>query len=113
VGSLLSRNARVVPRTGIRVRDPHSRRTFQCGAVGVHRWPVHHGIAGSAVPADVSAAAVSEACDVADEDLIRPEGMPVRYLAPSGVDVVIASIALSRLPQFVGTFRGSAERLCW
>jgi 2,4-dienoyl-CoA reductase-like NADH-dependent reductase (Old Yellow Enzyme family) len=22
-------------------------------------------------------------------------------------------VAMARLPQFVGTFRGSAERLCW
>ena len=40
--------------------------------------PVHHGIAGSAVPAGVSAAAVTKAGDVSDEDLIRAKGVAVR-----------------------------------
>ena len=34
-------------------------------------------VAGSAVPGGVSAAAVTEAGDVADEDLVRAEGVPV------------------------------------
>ncbi len=42
-----------------------------------HWWPVHHGIAGSAVPAGVSTAAVTQADDVPDENLIRAEGVPV------------------------------------
>jgi hypothetical protein len=43
-----------------------------------HRRPVHHGIAGSAVPAGMATAAMAEANDVPDEDLIRAEGVPVR-----------------------------------
>jgi hypothetical protein len=46
--------------------------------VSVERRPVHHGIAGSAMPAGVSAAAVSKADDMSDEDLIRAESVPVR-----------------------------------
>jgi hypothetical protein len=60
------------------IRDPHRRRPFQRRAVCVQRWPVHHGVAGSAMPTGVSTAAVSEAGDVADEDLIRSELVPVR-----------------------------------
>ena len=41
-----------------------------CGAVRVKRRPVHNGIARSTMPAGVSAAAVSEAGDVPDEDLV-------------------------------------------
>jgi hypothetical protein len=36
-----------------------------------HRRPVHHRITRSAVPAGVSAAAVSEAGDMPDENLVR------------------------------------------
>jgi hypothetical protein len=53
------------------VGDPHDRRPFECRAVGVQRWPVDDGVAGSAVPASVTAAPVSEAGDVPDKDLIR------------------------------------------
>ena len=41
--------------------------------MSVERSSVHHGIAGSAMPASVSAAAVSKADDMPDEDLIRAE----------------------------------------
>ena len=41
------------------------------------RRPVGHGIAGSTVPTGMPAAAVSEAGDVADEDLVRAEWVPV------------------------------------
>ena len=44
----------------------------------VERRPVHHGITRSAVPAGMPAAAVAEAGDVSDEDLIRAERVPVR-----------------------------------
>ena len=68
----------VTPWHGLRsTGDPHCRWPFQRGAVGIERWPVRHGIAGSAVPADVSASAVSQAGDVPDEDLIRAEWVPV------------------------------------
>ena len=40
--------------------------------------PVRHGVAGSAVPGGVSAAAVTEAGDVPDEDLAGAERVPVR-----------------------------------
>ncbi len=43
----------------------------------VKRRPVHHGVAGSAVPGGVPAAAVTETGDIADEDLIGAEGVPV------------------------------------
>jgi hypothetical protein len=39
--------------------------------VGVERRPVHHGVAGSAMPDCVAAAAVSEAGDASNEDLIQ------------------------------------------
>lgn len=54
------------------VRDPHGRRPFQRRAVSVQEWPIDNGVACSAVPAGVSAVAMSEAGDVSDEDLIRP-----------------------------------------
>ena len=41
---------------------------LECSAVVVEWRPVHHGVAGSAVPGGVSAAAVTEAGDVTDED---------------------------------------------
>jgi hypothetical protein len=58
-------------------RDPHLCRPFERGAVCCERRPVHRGVAGAAVPAGVSAAAVSEAGDVADEDLAGAEGCPL------------------------------------
>lgn len=39
-----------------------------------------HGIAGSAAPGGVAAAAVTEAGDMTDEDLVGAEGMPVRAM---------------------------------
>jgi len=60
--------------------DPHCRRYLKRGAVLGHWRPVHHGIAGSAVPAGVSAAAVSEAGDVADEHFVVPHR---RYSLPT------------------------------
>ena len=39
--------------------------------------PVHHSVAGSAVLGGVSAAAVTETRDVADEDLVGAEAVPV------------------------------------
>jgi hypothetical protein len=59
------------------VRDPHGRRPFQRRAVSVQEWPIDNGVACSAVPAGVSAAAMSEAGDVSDEDLVRPEWVAV------------------------------------
>jgi hypothetical protein len=46
--------------------------------VSVERRPVHHGIASSAMPAGVTAAAVSEAGYVTDENLVRAEAVAVR-----------------------------------
>lgn len=58
-------------------RDSVSDRAVEAGAVFVEWRPVHDGVAGSAVPACVAAAAVTEAGDVTDEDLLRAEGVPV------------------------------------
>ena len=44
--------------------------------MSVKRRPVHHGVAGSAVPGGVSAA-VTEARDMTDEDLVRAERVAV------------------------------------
>ena len=44
----------------------------------VERRPVHHGVASAAMPTGVPAAAVTEAGDVADEDLIRAEWVSIR-----------------------------------
>jgi len=62
--------------SGMTGGDPHHRRPFEARAVRVEGRPVHHGIAGAAMPAGVSAAAVAEAGHLADEDLIRAEGCP-------------------------------------
>jgi hypothetical protein len=43
-----------------------------------HWRPVHHGIAGSAMPTGVPAAAVSETGLMTYQHLSRPEGVPVR-----------------------------------
>jgi hypothetical protein len=56
---------------GAGVRDPHGRRVVQRRAVRVQWRPVHHGVAGSAVPTGVAAGAVAEAGDMSDEDLVR------------------------------------------
>jgi hypothetical protein len=64
--------------SGMTGGDPHHRRPFERRAVRVEGRPVHDGIAGAAVPARVSASAVPKAGDMADEDLIRAEGMAVR-----------------------------------
>jgi len=45
-------------------------------AVRVEGWPVHHGIAGSAMSAGVSAA-VAEAGDMTHEDLLRSSEWPL------------------------------------
>ena len=63
------------------VGESHLRRPLECGAVRAHRRPIHHGITRTAVPACVAAAAMSEAGDMPDEDLIRAEWMPVRASA--------------------------------
>ena len=53
--------------------------------MSVERRPVHHGVAGSAVPGGV-AAAVAEAGDVSDKDLVRgPERVPARAVARLGL----------------------------
>ena len=58
--------------------------------MGVEGWPVQNGIAGSAVPADVSASAVTQAGDVPNEDLIRGDGMTVGApLRPTGDPLAI------------------------
>ena len=45
----------------------------------VERWPIHRRFAGSAVPGRVSAAAVAEAGDVADEDLVGDRRWPLGH----------------------------------
>ncbi len=54
----------------------HCRWPFECRAVCVERRPICHGVAGSALPGGVSAAAVSEAGDVTAEDLVGASGGP-------------------------------------
>ena len=44
---------------------------------GVERRPEHNSVAGVAVPRGVTAAAVTEASDVTDEDLVGAETMPL------------------------------------
>ena len=43
----------------------------------IERRPVHHGVACSAVPARVSAPAVTQAGNMADEDLVCAKRVPV------------------------------------
>ena len=61
----------------------------------VERWPVDRRVAGAAVPGGVPTAAVAEASNVADEDLVRAERMPVRAAARRSGD----PFAVSRLNQ--------------
>jgi hypothetical protein len=44
-------------------------------------WPVHNGVAGSAMPAGVPSAAVAEAGDVTHQDLVRAERVTLRAAA--------------------------------
>ena len=60
-----------------RCPDPYRRWTFQRRAVGVERRPEHRLITCATRPRGVPAA-VPEAGDVADEDLIRAERVTVR-----------------------------------
>jgi hypothetical protein len=53
-------------------RDPYSRRPIESAAVLVERWPVHRLVACAARPRGVSAA-VAEAGDMLDEDLVGAE----------------------------------------
>jgi hypothetical protein len=76
------------------IRDPHGRRPVECCAVRVARRTVNRLIACAACPCGVSAA-VAEASAVADEGLIGPEWVAVRYLAPSAADMPIFAILLS------------------
>ena len=64
--------------------DPHRRWPFERRAVLNEWWPVHHGVAGAAVPGGVSAAAVTEAGDVTDEDLFGPRVWPLGHRPASG-----------------------------
>src|SRR6478752_7105505 len=67
----------VGPPSGLsHVGNPYSRRAFQRGAVGVQRRPVHHGVTDAARPGGVSAA-FAQAGLMADQDLVRAEGVPV------------------------------------
>jgi hypothetical protein len=53
--------------------DTHTRCASEGSAMLRHRRPVHHGIAGSAVPAGMPTAAMSKADDVPNEDLVQAE----------------------------------------
>jgi hypothetical protein len=55
----------------------HRRWSLQGDAVGTGWRPEDHGVAGAAVPSGVPAAAVPEAGDVADKNLVRPERVSV------------------------------------
>ena len=81
-------------------RDPHRRRPIEDAAVGVQRRSVPHGVAGSAAPAHMASAAVSEASDMADEDLIRAEWVSVRG-SGSGEWVILSGRGLYELPQHI------------
>ena len=61
------------------IGDADNRRPVECRAVRVHRRPVGHCVAGSAMPASVSAAAMPKADDVTDEDLVRAEAVSIRF----------------------------------
>ena len=54
-------------------RDPHCRWSFKRGAVLRQRWTIDDGVADSAVPAGVPAAAVTKARLMADEHLAGSE----------------------------------------
>jgi hypothetical protein len=67
--SALSRFELIGPCAG--VRDPYCRRPFQRRAVGAHRRTVQDSVAGAAMPAHVTTAAVTKADDMTDEHLVR------------------------------------------
>jgi len=81
--------------------------------------PVHHGVAGVAMPAGVPTAAVTEAGDVTNEDLVRAECVPVwaagwwlGYPLPSGIsDEVSDDGHTSRLEAARSSSRASTCRL--
>ena len=54
----------------------------------VEWWTVDDGVAGSAYPQCVSAAAVAEAGDVTDEDLVSAGGWPFFAISPWDTPVV-------------------------
>jgi len=64
--------------SGMTGGDPHHRRPFERRAVRVEGRPVHHGIAGAAMPGGVPAATVSEARLMADENPAGAELVSVR-----------------------------------
>jgi hypothetical protein len=69
-------------------------------AVCVQRWPVHRFAAGAAVPGGVPAAAMPEARDVADEDLVGAETVPVGA-APGGLVIHLPSTARTSCPSYM------------
>jgi hypothetical protein len=81
--------------------DAHGGRAFERGAVLRHRRPVDHSITGSAMPAGMPAAAVSQAGDVADEDLVRAEavGASGRWLGDPLPPCCADQLALVHLQQ--------------
>ena len=63
--------------SGMTGGDPHHRRPLKRRAVRVKRRPVHHSVTGAAMPAGVTAAAVTEARDMPNQDSVRAERVAV------------------------------------
>jgi hypothetical protein len=77
--------------------------------VRVERQPINHRVAGSAVPGGVSAAAVTEAGDVTDQDLVRSEEVPVGHRL--GGRVIHLPLAVrTRSPSTRGRLLAIADR---
>ena len=97
--------------------DPERRRSLQGGAMGVQVWPVYHRLARAAVPSGVSAAAVAEAGDMPDENLIRAEGMSVgafaRWLGHPFTVGGLDERTLVHASNLVLTTDGSARHSAW
>ena len=83
----------------------------------VHRRSVHHRVASAAMPRGVSAAAMAEAGDMPDEDLVRAEGMSVgasgRWLGHPFTVGGLDELTLVHASNLVLTTDGSARHSAW
>jgi hypothetical protein len=77
--------------------------------VSVEWGPIYDGVAGSAVPGGVSAAAVTVAGDMADQDLVGSERWPFGH-RPGGWVIHLPLVVRTRSPSIFGSVVGGADR---
>lgn len=86
------------------VGDPHNRRPVECRAVRVGRRPVDRLIAYAACPGGVPAS-VPETSLMTQQDLVRAEGVPVRWGSVLAAGWSTPGRRLYQLPQHKSTLR--------